>query len=503
MVAGTPIAEAAGATLRQRAVRGGACVLAARLVAQAFQWAVTLSVARLLLPDDYGMMTSGTLFLGLADLLVEAGVNRALVQKQQLKAADLAEGFTLSLILSVGLYAVLFLLAGPAADYLERPDFVLFLRVLALLLLLVPWRTVTGALLEHDLQLGKCSAIQLAGAVLQSVLVLGLAVAGLGYWALAGGALAGRCLETFMLGYATGWSPRLARPGLAAAGLLRFGMHVSAGSLLWFAYSNADFAVAGALLGPIALGYYAVAFQLISLPVQKLTAAANQVMYPVYCRLQEDPQRLRDWFLRLTVLQNFLALPALAGMALVAADGIPLLLGEQWRPAVRPFQLLCPVGVLMVVGCGIPPLLVALGRPDLNLRYTAVCTVVYPISFLAAGWWGTQLGQEQGGLIGICLVWLGLYPLMLSVLIHSTRRLTGVTPLAVLHCHVPVLAGVAVMAGCVLTVQQFLFTAPATARLVVAIATGAMTYAVWMLLATRDTVLADIARLWRELRSGG
>src|SRR5437660_1079844 len=135
MVAGTPIAAAEGSgALRRRAVRGGACVLAARLVAQVLQWTVTLWVARLLLPDDYGMMTTGTLFLGLADLLVDAGVGQALVQKKAVARADLAQGFTLSLLLSAALYAMLFLLAGPAADYLQRPDFTLFLRVLALLL---------------------------------------------------------------------------------------------------------------------------------------------------------------------------------------------------------------------------------------------------------------------------------------------------------------------------------------------------------------------------------
>src|SRR5262249_5279995 len=92
---GAAVALSPGHQLKRRAVRGGALVLTVRLLAQILQWGVTLFVARLLLPDDYGMMTSGTLFLGLADLLAEAGVGRALIQKKDITRDDLAQGFTL------------------------------------------------------------------------------------------------------------------------------------------------------------------------------------------------------------------------------------------------------------------------------------------------------------------------------------------------------------------------------------------------------------------------
>src|SRR4051812_39960938 len=100
-------AQGGSASIRGRIRCAGALVLAARLLAQAFQWVVTFLVARLLVPDDYGMMTFGMLFLGLADTLAEAGVGRALVQKKELTSEDLAQGFTLNLLLSAALYAVL------------------------------------------------------------------------------------------------------------------------------------------------------------------------------------------------------------------------------------------------------------------------------------------------------------------------------------------------------------------------------------------------------------
>jgi O-antigen/teichoic acid export membrane protein len=484
-------AQAAG--LRRKAARGGLVLLATRLLTQVFLWTVTLVVARLLRPYDYGLMTTGLLFVTLADLLAEAGLGKALVQKKELEPADVAEGFTLNLLLAVGLYGLLFALAGPASLWLNTPEFTDFLRVLGLLLLLMPFRATPAALLDRELHLGRQSVVHVLVAVVQSGLVLSLALAGLGYWALAAGALAARVIEVVALAVLARWRPRLRLPGARARGLLTFGIHVSLGSLLWFVYSNSDYAIVGRLAGAEALGYYALAFQLISLPVQKLTANVNQVAYPVFCRLQHDRPRLRDWYLRLTVLLGFFGTPALAGMILVAEDAFAVLLGEKWLPAVLPFRLLGGAGILMVFSHSLPPLLNAVGRPDVNLKYTLVCTLVFPACFVAAG--------LEYGLIGICLAWLAVYPVMVAGLLWRTRALTGVGPLTLLRAQLPVLGAVAFMAVAVLLVQWALAGVTfAGARLAATVAVGAVAYAGWMLVAGRRTVLADLRAILREIK---
>jgi O-antigen/teichoic acid export membrane protein len=494
MAVDTPAAELpVVARLRRQAVRGGTLLLAARLLTQLFQWSVTLFVVRLLTPDDYGMMTAGVLFVGLADLLAEAGVGKALIHKKDLVAADLAQGFTLGLILSAVLYTLLFLAAGPAAVRQDQPAFALFLRVLGLLLFLVPLRAVTGALLERDLHLAKQSAIQLGGAVAAAAFVLSLALAGMGYWALAAGTLTARLFEAACMWYASGWRPELAWPARHAWGLLRYGLHISGATLLWFVYNNSDFAALGVFGGLEVLGFYSVAFQLMTLPVQKVSAHVNHVMFAVFCKLQDDRPRIRNWFLRLTVLQTFVIMPALAGLALVAADAIPLLFKPRWAEAVLPFQLLCPVGVIMVISAALHQTLAALGRPDLTLKYNLVCACLLPAGFFSAAW--------LGGTLRVCLVWLVLTPLLVGGLIHCTRGVTGIGVRDVLRSQLPVLAGVACMVCCVLAIEWVLRDDERIVlRLIAAIATGVATYTAWMLLTARRTVLADVRGLWLELR---
>jgi O-antigen/teichoic acid export membrane protein len=478
--------------LRQRAVRGGAFLFASRLAIQAISWAVTLAVARLLRPSDYGLVTTATVFVGLADLLAEAGIGRAVVRKKDLHADDLAEAFTLNLVFSCGLYALLFATAGPIAGFLKMPEFIHCLRVLAVTVLLVPFRAVPLAILDRKLRLGRQSAIQVLSGVVQSGLVLVLATTGWGFWALVAGILAARVVETVALAWFARWRPQLIWPGRKSQDLLRFGIQVSGASLLWFFYSNSDYAILGKLVGPEALGAYALAFQLISLPVQKLTAITNQAVYPVFCRLQDDPAKMRDWYLRLTAVLGLIGIPALAGLALVADDAIPVVLGSRWVPAVLPLRLLSVVGMVMVVSASLPPLFNALGRPDINVRYALACTLLLPPGFAVLGSWL--------GVVGVCLVWLVGYPLLVGALVFATRGLTGFRSWDLLRGLGPT-AGIVVSMVAAVGVARWLLADPGgVRRLVLEIAAGGAASLVCLVALGRSAVVGDVKRLLRDLR---
>jgi O-antigen/teichoic acid export membrane protein len=462
----------------------------ARLLVQAGTWAVTFLVARLLEPTDYGVMTWGTVFLGLAEILAEAGIGRALVHKEDLAEDDPARAFTLCLILSAALYLLLLVGAALAERWLNVPGLASLLIVLGLVLWLSPIRSVALALLDREQKILSQAAILVLASAAQSALVLALAWNGAGYWALAAGAIAAKLTEALTLGVACGWWPRLAWPGSEAWGLARYGLYISGASLLWYFYSNADFAVVGKMFGEKGLGFYALAFQLMSIPVQRLTGGVNQVAFPVFCRLQRDPARLRSWYLRLTVLLGAFGLPALAGLALTASDAFLLLLGEKWLPAVPLFQLLSIAGAVQIFGHSLPPLFNALGRPDLNFRYTFACAVLFPPAFILGGW--------LGGVEGVCLSWLVIYPLLVGALIALTSGVTGISLADYLRPQGPVLAALVVMSGVVLAIQALV--APPLPRLVASVAGGAATYAGSLCLLGRRTVVADTLALLRELR---
>ena len=176
-----------------------------------------------------------------------------------------------------------------------------------------------------------------------------------------------------------------------------------------------------------------------------------------------------------------------------AGEAIPLFFHERWSAAVLPFQLLCSVGAIMVVTSAFHQMLAAMGRPDVTLKYNLVCALVFPASFFAAAW--------LFGTVGVCLIWLVLTPLLVAGLLRLTRGVTGIGVMDVLRSQTPVLAGVGFMVCCVLAVQWATRDDPRTAaRLCAAVAAGVASYAGWMLLTARRTVLADVRGLWLELR---
>jgi O-antigen/teichoic acid export membrane protein len=483
------------ASLRRRVVRGGTLLIITRAVTQIFVWASTLLIARFLTPLDYGLMSIGLLVVGLADLFAEAGIGRALIQKERLEPRDVDEGFTLNFLLGAVVYVLLFFSAEPLALHVfGAPELPTFLRVLSIHVLLAPFMAIPLALLDRELQMGKQSAIHAGTAVFQSSLVLVLAALGFGYWSFVAGSLARRVVEVASYMAGSGWRPRFAPLSHRVKGLLRFGIHVSLGTFLWYLYSNVDYAFVGNFSGPVILGYYALAFQLTSMPAEKLTANINKIAYPTFCRLQSDRARLDDWFARLLTLVGFIGMPVMVGMALVAEDGVAVVLGDKWLPAVLPLQLLSVAGLVKVYSAMYPMLWTALGRPDLNFKLSLICAIFFPVCYYVAGlWWG---------MVGVCLVWMIAYPLVILGMVHGTREVTGASLADLARSQGAIFMGTALMATLVLSFEWCTPDLSRLSRLVLSIAVGVLGYAGPMCFFCRQTVLADLWTLWRELKGG-
>ena len=481
------------ADVRQQAVRGGTVLMAARILVQVFTNCVTILIMRYLTPYDYGVLTNSAIFTGLADLLAEAGVGKALVQRRQLTGGDLDEGFTVSFVLSGIMFGILCGLSRPLAAFFQCPELTRFLPVAGLALLLTPFRTTPLAVLEYRLRMKSLAIITIAISVLQSLLTLGFAMSGFGYWSALGGILPSRLLEAIVLARLARWSPHLRRPSTRGGSLVRFSSQLVGGTLLWYFYSNSDFAVLGRLAGPFALGAYSLAFMLVSMPLQRISANLNQVAYPVYCRIAHDRARLRNWFLRLMALLGVVGIPMLLGMVLVSRDGIVLVLGAKWEAAVVPFQILSLAGTVMILGTAFPPLFAAMGRPDVSLKYNFFCCLVYPASFYIMG--------SRYGATGIALSWGVLHPLIFVGWITLTRGITSISIPNILFVLRPVLVGGLMMSLCVLFVQHLLWgNAWALPRLVSSIITGALVYSGVIWLSARNTIIADIGVMWREIK---
>ena len=490
---GVPGDPDAGAGLRRSAVRGGAAVVGSRLAVQVLTVGVTFLVARILTPYDYALITCMSVFVNLADTLAAAGLVPALVQKPSLEEADLREGFAMSLGLSLAFFGALYAAAPPLSAYFAYPEMTVVIRVCALTLLLLPFRTIPAALLERRMQLGRHAAVFSATALLQSAVTLGGALMGLGYWCLVVSFCVSRVFDTAVFAWLAGWRPRARLPGASSRGLARFGLQVTGTALLWQFYAQADYAVAAKVAGPVALGYYALAFQIVSLPTNRLVGSFGQAAYTVFCRLQDRPDQVREWYLRLVGLTGAVALPVFVGMALVAGDGVAAVLGAKWGPAVSPIRLLCPAGYALLMMGTLQPVLNALGRADLPAKYNAVYALIMPAAFFLLG--------RRFGLTGICAAWAVGYPLVSAALVTVSRPVLGFGVRELARTQYPAWVSAALMAAAVLGVQHALPGAGrGPVRLAAAVAAGVVVYPAAIWATARRTVVRDLGAMVRAFR---
>lgn len=478
---------------RDHAIRGGLIYLAARMVLQGFQWVSTLLVARLLLPEHYGLMAVVALVTELASLISSGGFGTALVQKASTTPRQEHQLFTLSLLFTAVTYLCVWLAAPFIAEHLQRPVAVPLLRVAGLVLWLVPLNTVCGAIVERELRFSQLAAIQLSMGILQSVVVLTLAFAGFGVWALASGIVVGSVFYSAAIWHRSQWRIWLAWPDAESMPLMRFGATIAVTNLVWFINTSTDKTVVTALMGPAALGLYALAYQLAAMPVDRITYSINRASFPTYGRLRHEPERLNQWYLRMVAALFATTAPVLVGSALVAGDGFPLLLGEKWRDIAVPFQMLAPAGALMAIAATVSPLLNALGRPDIPMKYEMTGAVVYPLSMF--------IGGELFGLVGVCAVWILVYPLMVAGLVHFSREVTGLSIGRYLRQLAPFAKSLLAMVAAVLLVRTAAAELSPLARLSLLIGVGAAVYTAAALLFVGPSSAMAALSFMREVMS--
>ncbi|MGE0443067.1 MAG: lipopolysaccharide biosynthesis protein [Gemmatimonadales bacterium] len=466
-------------------MRGAAATSVGTWGGQLISWISTFYVARILTPGDYGIVAMGSVFVGLVGLLNEFGIGSGIVRFQKLTPAVVSGVAGLSLIF--GFLGGLVVVAGawPVAQFYRTPELVPVLATQGLSLFVSSIRTVPLGLLRRDLQFRAAAANDFWAVASLSVLMIVFALLGFGYWSLVLGGLFSAVVSTVLA-----YRLRPVRPAWPAVEGVRevveLGGHIVVQRLLWYGYNNADFLVAGRVFGKVATGAYSFGWNLVTGPVSKITALVPKVATPVFAAHQGDPEGLRRFFRLATEGLSLLSFPAAAGLALVSRDLVIGLLGDKWEAAIAPMQALAVLAAVRGVSPIFPPLLNMTGHQRAVTQNGVLSVIVMPLGFILGSRWG---------LAGIAWAWAVCFPLVTTnLLVRSLRaiEMSGAQYLAVLR---PAVVSTAVMIALVLLAQRGMAGVHPVARLVGAIAVGALGYAATLLLVFRSRVDAIVRGL--------
>lgn len=382
----------------------------------------TVILARILLPEDFGLFGIAVAALSAVHVFTESGISAFLIQRKTTDERHWNTGWVVGIIRGFVLFALLWTTSNLIANFYESPPLSPILRVLAVTVLLQGFNNIAILQLQKKMEfkkkvfldqlselLGNISAIVL-GIIYQSVwcLVLGKIISSLGFLILSYLVLSHR--------------PRFFIDTSILKEAFFFGRPLLITSVLVYVITTFDDILVGKLLGMSVLGYYTMAYTLANFPTIHVSRTIAQVVFPAYSQVQADLERLRRGFTSIFVFTAAICIPLSVGMATLSHEITEVILGEKWLPMVPAFRILCFLGLFRATATIIGPLLLGYGKPVFlrNIKlieFTVFAILIYPAVI-------------YGGLIGASLLTSSVYALSLVLhLFYARKILPSLVPL--------------------------------------------------------------------------
>jgi O-antigen/teichoic acid export membrane protein len=477
-------------SLRQQTTRGGLITVVAQGGKFVLRTGSMMVLARLLTPDDFGLVGMVTAFTGFLSLFKDAGLSMATVQRVHVTAEQVATLFWIN----VGVGAVLALatafLAPVLAAFYHEPRLVWVTFWLAVGFIFSGAASQHQALLQREMKFGLLAVVDIVSLTLTIGLSIAMALAGLKYWALVGMASGLPALNAVGLWWAAGWIPGRPRRKVGVRSMLHYGGTITVNNVVCYLAYNAEKVLLGRFWGTETLGLYGRAYQLINLPTENLNSVLGFVSFPALSRVQSDAGRLRTYFLEGYGLFLSLVIPVTVACAMFSDDIIRVMLGPQWREAAALFRLLSPTILSFAVINPFAWLMLAQGQAVRSLKIALMIAPVVILGYVAG------LGHGPQG------VALGYSVAVLAVAVPAVlwaKHGTLITGKDILRAIVRPLTSALVGAGVVLATSRFIDRIePAFVRLVLSTTVLFGVYLLCLLF-----VMGQKARYVRVLRDSG
>ncbi|HEY5520300.1 MAG TPA: lipopolysaccharide biosynthesis protein [Candidatus Limnocylindrales bacterium] len=437
-------------------------------------------LAHLLTDVDFGLVALAAVFVQFAQLFVDQGLGDALIQRKAITRLQIDTAFWVAVVTGAGIMVLGIALAWPISSLVAQPKLAPIIAVLSVNFLVVAVSSVQMALLQREMRFKSLALRRLVALATGGVIGVGAAFAGWGAWALVAQQVSYGVVSVFMLWTVSPWRPGLQWSRSDFRELFSFGINVVGGDVLNFLSRNSDNLLVGAVLGAGPLGLYAIGYKILDTTQALLVNAARKLAFPVFSRIQNDPERSRRAYGRVNRVLSVVILPGYIGLALVAQEAIVTLFGAKWAdsgPVAATLYLIGPVLTLQVFSGA---LLNAAGHPEITFRFRIVTTTVHIVGFLIAVTVFRDIIAVAAAFV------IGSY-LMLPLNLYLQHRYAGISVFEHLWQLRWMALCTALMAAAVLGVKLVLAShLHPVILLVVEVAVGVVLYSALLLIFERD-----------------
>lgn len=358
--------------IKRKVVSGIAWSYAERMLAQLISLVVTIILARLLGPEEFGVVAIVTVFINIADTFAINGLGNSLIQKKEADHLDFSSVFYFNIGFSVLLYGILFLLAAPIAEFYKNPVLIPVLRVMSLRIPIAAINSVQQAYVSKRMEFRKFFFATLFGTLVSAVIGIIMAYRGLGVWALVAQYMSNTIIDTIILWFVVRWRPMWEYSWSRMKDLYSYGWKVLATSLLINIYGNIQDLIIGKKFSASDLAFSNKGRQFPSLISSNINTSISKVMFPAISEVQEDRQRVKALSRRAISVGTYVLSPILIGLAAVSHAFVSIILTEKWLPCVPYLQIMCLVFILQPIQTSSIQSMKALGKSGLYLRLEVI-----------------------------------------------------------------------------------------------------------------------------------
>lgn len=341
---------------------------AERCGAQIVQFIVSIVLARLLVPEDYGTVALITVFITIFQVLVDSGLGNALIQKKDADDIDFSTVFYANIFLCVVFYIIIFLIAPIIANFYNDENLIGLIRVVSITVLISGVKNVQQAYVSKKLMFKKFFWATLGGTLAAAIVGIIIALNGGGVWALVAQQLTNLTIDTIILWITVKWRPIRFFSFERFKELFSFGWKLSVSAILDAVYNNVYSLIIGKKYTSSDLAYYNKGMQFPNLIVQNINTSIDSVLLPTLSEVQDNKEKVKAMTRKSIKTSVFIMAPLMIGLAATANNVIELLLTRKWLPVVPYLYIFCITYMFYPIHTANLNAIKAMGRSDLFLK---------------------------------------------------------------------------------------------------------------------------------------
>ena len=467
---------------KKKIVSGFAWEGGTKLFVQIFSWIGTVIVARLLTPEDYGLVAVSGVFIGLIAIVSDMGLSAGLINsKKELSRNELGGVFWFSLLLGITL-AVLLIVFAPLIEVLfDMSGLSSVIMATSSVLVLSSLKCVPSSIVLREMNYKFRALVDMFGQFSQIASVVSLAYLGYGAWSLVIGAIVMHVVTTipYLSILVKKVSLSLTVNWREIVSIIQFGSKVMASRIVGYFTSASPTFLSGLIAGQKETGQFSLAGQIAQVPLDKVGVIFNRIIFPAISRIKEDVRYSKVVYFKLHRVLLTISVPLLVGVALVSEDLVLVLFTSKWKEITPLLQLICMINVVRVSAMIIPPVLEGLGKPGIVFRYNLLSVCLIPLASVVGLQWGV---------VGMITSWFVVFPITYWYVIKKLSVLLSFSLYEYFGSFKSVVLA-SILMSLVLFAEYYLLSEwMSLVRLIIMVVSGALVYAFTFLLFFRSEV---------------